>query len=90
MTITLNLPPDVDAATARGVALDSFVTEVLINQSPAEAPNAFPEKSEVHGLTEEEGLVVYKTGRPLPAGHLDEASRRSRDQRGVQVLGDHR
>jgi hypothetical protein len=85
MTVTLNLPPDVerayvDAASAKGVDLDSLLTEILISQSQ-QAP------SEAHGLVDEDGLVVYKTGRPLPEGYLEEALRRSRDERSLQILG---
>ena len=78
MTITLNLPPDVErvylaAATAKGMPLDSLVTEVLITQSQAMAPTAHLEESETNGLIEEDGLVLYKSGRPLPSGYVDEA-----------------
>lgn len=81
MALTLNLPPDIeraylDAATAKGVALDLLVAEVLITNLP-----------EVSGLVEEDGLIVYKTGAPLPPAYLEDALRSSREERHRQILG---
>jgi hypothetical protein len=39
------------------------------------------------GLVEEDGLVVYRTGRPLPDHILDQALLRMREERASHILG---
>jgi hypothetical protein len=39
------------------------------------------------GMVSENGLLVYSTGKPLPAQVVDEAIRRSREERSKRILG---
>ena len=39
------------------------------------------------GMVEENGLLVYRTGKPLPAQVVDDAIRRSREERSSHLLG---
>jgi hypothetical protein len=39
------------------------------------------------GMVEENGLLVYRTGNPLPAQVVDDAVRRSREERSLYLLG---
>jgi hypothetical protein len=38
-------------------------------------------------MAAENGLLVYRTGKPLPAQVVDEAIRRSREERSKRILG---
>jgi hypothetical protein len=37
----------------------------------------------------EDGLFVYRTGRPLPLSVIDDAIRHVREERAQQILGKH-
>ena len=40
------------------------------------------------GMVWENGLLVYRTGRPLPAHLVNDVIRRSREERAQHILGD--
>jgi len=46
-------------------------------------------RSEGSGMVLENGLIVYRTGRPLPLQVVDGAIRQVREERGHHILGKH-
>ena len=84
MNLTIEIPDDRAAryrerAQARGLTVDRWLLEL--------ADTAAPEESTT-GMVEENGLLVYRTGNPLPVEVVDEAIRRSREERSLHLLGD--
>jgi hypothetical protein len=62
------------------------------DQAPAPAPK-HPRPAEVtpsgnDGLVWENGLLVYRTGSPLPAHVVDDAIQQAREERFKHILGD--
>jgi hypothetical protein len=45
--------------------------------------------SEGSGMVRENGLLVYRTGRPLPLPIVDDAIRQAREETALQILGEH-
>ncbi|MCX6630671.1 MAG: hypothetical protein NTW28_23895 [Candidatus Solibacter sp.] len=91
MTVTLNLKPEVEAgllAQARdnGMSLEGYLQQLVEREFSTEAIERGP--SEGSGMVWENGLLVYRTGRPLPAHLVDDAIRLSREQRALHIVGD--
>jgi hypothetical protein len=91
MTVTLNLKPEVEAgllaeAQAAGVTLEDYLQYLVEKELFAKGINQRP--SEGSGMVWENGLFVYRTGRPLPTHIVDDAIRRSREERARHILGD--
>jgi hypothetical protein len=92
MTITLNLKPEVEAgllaqARATGLTLEDYVQQIVEKEvPPAAAESGQPEES---GMVWEDGLLIYGAGSALPAGFIDNALRRSREERHQHLLGHH-
>ena len=90
--MTVNLRPEVASrlealASARGLSVDEYLQQLVEREVPATAAEPLP--SEGAGMVWENGLFVYRTGRPLPSRVVDEAIRRSRKERARQIMGDH-
>jgi len=92
MTVTLHLKPEVEAglqarARASGMALEDFLLSLVEEAAGAQAekPEASPGES---GMVRENGLLVYRTGNPLPTHVVDDAIRQSREERSQQILGE--
>lgn len=88
--MTLNLNPEIGAgltalAAARGLSVEDYLRELV----EREAPPSGSEPSENSGMVWENGLYVYRTGRPLPQHVVDDAIRRSREERAQHILGGH-
>jgi post-segregation antitoxin (ccd killing protein) len=91
LTVTLNLKPEVEAdllaqARARGMSLEAYLQQLVERELPAAATDAV--ESEGSGMVWENGLLVYRTGRNLPSHVIDDAIRRSREERAREILGD--
>jgi hypothetical protein len=91
VTVTLNLKPEVEAgllaeARAAGMPLEGYLQQLVEKRFSAEAIESG--QSEGSGMVWENGLLVYRTGRPLPAHVVDDAIHRSRDERAQHILGD--
>ena len=87
--MTLELRPDLVAglsalAESQGISLEDYLQRLVERELPA--TDARP--SEASGMVWEDGLLVYRTGRPLPASVVDDAIRRGREERSRHVLGD--
>ncbi len=90
MTVTLNLRPEVEAgllahAQATGLTLEDYLEQLVEKGLSAEALDTG--QQEGSGMVWENGLLVYRTGRPLPAHVVDDAIRRSREERVQHLLG---
>jgi hypothetical protein len=82
MNLTIEIPDDRAAryrerAQARGLTVDRWLLEL--------ADTAAGEPAS--GMVEENGLLVYRTGNPLPVEVVDDAIRRSREERSLRLLG---
>ncbi|HWE50525.1 MAG TPA: hypothetical protein VG273_12075 [Bryobacteraceae bacterium] len=90
MTVTLNLTPELEAglhaqAQATGMTPEDFLQQLVERELSADATNAAP--SEGTGMVWENGLLIYGSGTALPAGFLDDAAKRSREERSQHLLG---
>ena len=88
--MTLNLKSDVAAAleslaAAQGLSVEDYLQQLVERELPALTTE--PSPWEGSGMVEENGLLVYRTGKPLPTQVVDEAIRRSRKERSKHILG---
>jgi hypothetical protein len=95
MTVTLNLKPEVEAglvdqAREADMTLEGYLESLIERELPdvsVEAEQSVAaEESEESGMVWEDGLLVYRTGRPLPAYIIDNAVKRSREERARHLL----
>jgi hypothetical protein len=90
MTVTLNLPPDIERAfqseaQARGLSLDEFMSEVILSR--AEPGQSAVAASLSAQLVREEGVPVLRTGQPIGISVVDETLDRIRRERERAILG---
>jgi len=88
--MTLNLKSDVAAAleslaAAQGLSVEDYLHQLVERELPAVTLEPAP--LEGSGMVSENGLLVYSTGKPLPAQVVDEVIRRSREERAKRNLG---
>jgi hypothetical protein len=88
--MTLQLKSEVAAgletlAAAQGLSVEEYLQQ-LVTRELSVAP-AEPVTSQGSGMVSENGLLVYRTGNPLPAQVVDDAIRRSREERSRHILG---
>ncbi|HXB20347.1 MAG TPA: hypothetical protein VNV88_03140 [Candidatus Solibacter sp.] len=89
--MTLDLRPEIAEglkalATAQGLSVEAYLQQLVERELPAQALST---SSEGSGMVWENGLFVYRTGKPLPAHIVDDAIRRSRQERLENILGNH-
>lgn len=92
--MSVHLRPETEAriealAAASGVSVEDYIAALVERASPSSSEVA-PGKSQQEqgsGMVEENGLRVYRTGKPLPAQFVDDAMRRSREERFLHLLG---
>ena len=90
--ITLNLKPELEAgllaqARATGTTPEDYVQHLVERELSAEVIDSG--SSEGTGMVWENGLFIYGAGTALPAGFIDNALRRSREERSQHLLGPH-
>ena len=90
--ITLHLQPDVadgleSLADAQGSSVEQYVLQLVKREVSLNSPEVVP--SEQDGLVWEDGLLVYRTGNPLPSHLVDDVIGKVREERIKQILGDH-
>ena len=92
--MNLNLRPDVEAtlhaqARAHGLSVEDYIASLVAPDTPpGDGDDSGAEPEIPHsGMVMENGLLIYRTGRPLSAGVVDEAIRRSRQERIAHILG---
>jgi hypothetical protein len=88
--MTLHVRPEIAAAlealaSAKGLSVEEYL-EQLVEQELPPRPEEGP-RSESSGMLWENGLFVYRTGRPLPLRVVDDAVRQVREERAQHVLG---
>jgi hypothetical protein len=89
--MTLNLKSDVAAAleslaATRGLSVEDYLQRFVERELPAVTSG--PAVLDGSGMVAENGLLVYRTGKPPPVHVVDEAIRRSREERSKRILGD--
>ena len=92
MTVTLNLPPDIERAfqgeaQARGLSLDEFLSEVILSRTEQPAGQSAVAASLSAQLVREEGVPVLRTGMPIGISVVDETLDRIRRERESAILG---
>jgi hypothetical protein len=91
--MSLHLQPDTEAqlatvAASHGLSVDEYVEALVRRELLIEAPESLLENESSGMVFEESGLRVYRTGRPMAKSLIENAIRRSRDDRALHVLGD--
>jgi hypothetical protein len=89
--MTLELKPKIAAAlealaSARGLSVEEYLELLVEKVLPSKEEDAA--RSEGTGMVWENGLFVYRTGRPLPLRIVDDAVRQNRQERAQHILGD--
>jgi hypothetical protein len=92
MTVTLNLKPEVEAglsahAQATGMTLEDYLQRLVEKDLFADTVEGG--SAEGSGMVWEDGLLIYGAGTTLPAGFIDNALGRSREERSQHLLGRH-
>ncbi|MFZ0520455.1 MAG: hypothetical protein WAN14_18990 [Candidatus Acidiferrales bacterium] len=90
--MTLDVKPEIAAAlealaSARGLSVEDYLAQLVERELPLES--ADKEVPEGSGMVWENGLSVYRTGRPLPQRVFDDAIRQVREERARRLLGNH-
>jgi methionine salvage enolase-phosphatase E1 len=90
--MTIELKPEVAAAlealaSSQGVTIEEYLERLVERELPHESKDSSGEAG-ASGMVWEEGLYVYRTGRPLPQHVLDDAIHRVREDRARQIMGD--
>jgi hypothetical protein len=90
--MTLDLKPEVAAAlktlaAAQGLSVEDYIEQMVEKELPRDAQDA-ADSDEGSGMVWEDGLYVYRTGRPLPVSVVDDAIRRVREERARHILGE--
>jgi hypothetical protein len=88
MTVTLNLPPDIEAgllaeARARGLSIDTLLATV-IGRFVADTVTTTDRQA---SLRNEQGAWVLYGGEPMPAAFVDETLEAIRHERDLTNLG---
>jgi hypothetical protein len=92
MTITLNLPPEIERAfqidaEARGLSLEEFLRDLLlsnVDQGAVASQNATRSSAQ---LVHEEGVPVLRTGQPIKVSAVNDTLDRVRRDRERAILG---
>ena len=90
--MTLDLKPEIAAAlealaSANGLSVEEYLEQLVEKELPLKSEDAT--RSESSGMVWENGLFVYRTGRPLPSRIVDDAIRQAREERAQHLLGLH-
>jgi hypothetical protein len=90
--MTLDVKPEIAAAlealaSAKGLSVEDYLEQLVEKELPAKPEDGAG--SEGSGMVWENGLFVYRTGRPLPLRMVDDAIRQVREERAQHILGKH-
>jgi hypothetical protein len=88
--MTLDVKPKIAAAlealaSAQGLSVEDYLEHLVERELPLKPEDAAG--SESSGMVWENGLFVYRTGRPLPLRVVDDAIRQVREERAQRILG---
>jgi hypothetical protein len=87
----LNLKPEIAAglqalANAQGLSVEEYIKQLV--EKELSLADLETEKCEDDGMVWEDGLFVYRTGRPLPPHIIGNAVRHLREERMERILSD--
>jgi hypothetical protein len=90
--MTLDLRPEIAAAlealvSSKGLSVEDYIEQLVEHELPLKLEDAT--SLEGTGMVWENGLFVYRTGRPLPLRGVDDAIRQVREERAQHILGKH-
>ncbi|MGB7845042.1 MAG: hypothetical protein WBL63_05455 [Candidatus Acidiferrum sp.] len=90
--MALDLKPEIAAAlealaSAKGLSVEDYLALLVEKEMPLKLEDA--SDSEGCGMVWENGLLVYRTGKPLPSRVIDDAIRQVREERAQHILGKH-
>jgi hypothetical protein len=90
--MTLDVKPEIAAAleslaSAKGLSVEEYLEQLVEKELPLKLED--PAASEGSGMVLEDGILVYRTGRPLPSRAIDDAIRQVREERAQHILGKH-
>lgn len=90
--MTLDVRPEIAAAlealaSAQGLSVEDYLEQLVEKELPLK--QEAPARSEGSGMVWENGLFVYRTGRPLPLRVVDDAIHQVREERAQHILGKH-
>jgi hypothetical protein len=88
--MTLDLKPEIAAAlealaSTQGLSVEDYLEQLVERELPLKLEDAA--RSQGSGMVWENGLFVYRTGKPLPLRVVDDAVRRVREERAQHILG---
>ena len=86
--MTLDVKPEIAAAlealaSAQGLSVEDYLEHLVERDLPLKPEAAGG--SEGGGMVWENGLFVYRTGRPRPSGVVDDAIRQGRQDRAQRL-----
>jgi hypothetical protein len=87
--VTLDIKPEIAAAlealaSANGLSVEDYLEQLVQKELPRNTEDSA--RSEGSGMVSENGLFVYRTGRPLPQHVTDDAIRKVREERARHIL----
>jgi hypothetical protein len=90
--MTLDVRPEIAAAlealaSANGLSVEDYLEQLVEKELPVKLEDGA--RSEGSGMVWENGLFVYRTGRPLPLRVVDDAIHQAREERAQHILGKH-
>jgi hypothetical protein len=88
--VTLDIKPEIAAAlealaSAKGLSVEDYLEQLVEKELPLNLEDTA--QSEGSGMVSENGLFVYRTGKPLPTRVVDDAIRKVREGRARHILG---
>ena len=88
--MTLDVKPETAAAlealaSAKGLSVEDYLEQLVEKELAVKAEDST--RLGGSGMVWENGLFVYRTGRPLPLGIVDDAIRQVREERAQHILG---
>ncbi len=88
--MTLDVKPEIAAAlealaSSHGLSVEEYLERLVEKELPL-GPEDAP-RPEGSGMIWENGLFVYRTGKPLPSHVVDDAIRHVREERARHLLG---
>ena len=91
-SMTLDVKPEIAAAlealaSAKGLSVEDYLEQLVEKELQLKLEDAT--RSEDSGMVWENGLFVYRTGRPLPLRIVDDAIRQVREERAQHIMGKH-
>jgi hypothetical protein len=76
-----------DSGSAHEMSVEDYLDQLLEKRLRLKQEDAA--RPEGSGMVWENGLFVYRTGKPLPLRVVDDAIRQAREERAQHILGKH-